>query len=129
MTLILLSSPPSGWDYRCVQSCVASSLLYYAGDETQDFITAGQACSPLSPTPRLMANSPHTLAFPSLNISRSALLADKGWFFVSETTRLRVVGRLTQDHTGARQGARTQAQTWKKVSPHPMSLPASWEGV
>lgn len=36
---------------------------------------------------------------------------------VSETTRLRVAGRpLTQDHTSAEQGARTQTQTQKKVS-------------
>lgn len=36
-----------------LQVCTAmdSSLLCYAGDESQDFITAGQACSPLSPPP------------------------------------------------------------------------------
>lgn len=72
------SACPSLW--LGLQMCTAmrSSLLCSAGDETQDFITAGQACSPLSPSPRLMANVPHRPALPSLNISQSALHADRG---------------------------------------------------
>lgn len=100
-----------------LQGCTAmcSSLLCYAGEETQDFITAWQACSLLSPTPTLTANAPHTLALPSLDISVCPPCRQRQGR-VSETTRLRVVGRLTQDHTSAKQGARTQTQTQKKVS-------------